>query len=375
MEKTKKGKNNFYIKFLLAVSVIIYFIFGFNHLTKFITSDEHYWVYDRVPQYWEAISNQKWKKTRVNDKPGITLAYVSGIGLLWDKTPRDHMIKDDTTLSAYHSERTEKLNLTFRLPILIFNGFFVLVLFWLIKKVTENDWIALLSSVLMLLSPILLGISQIVNPDSLLWGFSTASIFAFLAFIKTSTPPHQYEKNNDINISEQLHDKNKQHWCGGKRKFAILSSIFLGLALLTKYVAAILFPFLFLVILFYFLLTLSDQIGNTEKSKKKILELSVAYFAIVVGYLVVFSLLMPAVFIRSKYLWTGTIGYEGLGNIFWIVAGLNFFLIMDCEIFEGKVAKFLLKNLKFLKNILPRIFYIFLIVLTLFVLVNWISGN
>ncbi|HDZ85159.1 MAG TPA: hypothetical protein ENH35_01240, partial [Candidatus Moranbacteria bacterium] len=75
MAEIKRKKTSLPVKFFLALSLIIYFLFGFNHLTESVTSDEHYWVYDRVPEYWEAISNQKWKKTRVNDKPGITLAY------------------------------------------------------------------------------------------------------------------------------------------------------------------------------------------------------------------------------------------------------------------------------------------------------------
>ena len=72
---------------LLLVPLFCFFFFGLIHLTKFETVDEHYWIYSnrtpinywqynngRIQQYWSALFSQNWAKTRINDKPGITLA-------------------------------------------------------------------------------------------------------------------------------------------------------------------------------------------------------------------------------------------------------------------------------------------------------------
>jgi 4-amino-4-deoxy-L-arabinose transferase-like glycosyltransferase len=76
--------------------------------------------------------------------------------------------------------------------------------------------IALLGVIFIGLSPILVGISTILNPDSLLWIFTSLSVLSYFTYLK--------EK---------------------KSSFLVFSGIFLGLSLLTKYVANILFIFFF----------------------------------------------------------------------------------------------------------------------------------
>ena len=58
--------------------------------------------------------------------------------------------------------------------------------FRIIKKITGNEWIALFSATGILLSPILLGMSQIVNPDSLFWIFASSSFFSFSAYLSAA---------------------------------------------------------------------------------------------------------------------------------------------------------------------------------------------
>jgi len=210
---------------ILALSVCLFYAFGAYHLGKFKTADEYYWIQERVPQYWDALSSQNLKKTLINDKPGISVALVSGAGLLFEEAPIRYLTKVDDDLKTYAVEKSERVNLAFRLPILIFNGFFLIFFFWIIRRTTENRWIALWSVILMSLSPILIGISQIINPDSLLWAFSTAAIFSYFALLKT-----------------------------GEKKFIFLTSLFAGFSVLSKYTADILFPFFFLFMLIFYLI-------------------------------------------------------------------------------------------------------------------------
>ena len=217
------------VRTLLGISMAVYFIFAFNHLTKFISADEHFWLpnsgAERIQNYWEAISARKWKDTRINDKPGITLAYTSGLALLFEKNPKEQFIYSKGPIDIYNPQKTEEINFWYRLPIVLVTGFAFLFFFWIVRKITENDWIALFSTVGMLSSPILLGISQIVNPDSLFWIFGAACVLSFYAYLQR-----------------------------GGWKFSLLTGIFLGLSLASKYVSVIFFPFFFLMMLGYYFL-------------------------------------------------------------------------------------------------------------------------
>ena len=60
----------------LVLVLGLYLFFGLSHLGQFVTADEHKWLYERIPNYWEAIRDQKWKKTFINDKPGVSVAIL-----------------------------------------------------------------------------------------------------------------------------------------------------------------------------------------------------------------------------------------------------------------------------------------------------------
>lgn len=198
---------------LFSSILSIYFFFGCYHLTQFITADEHYWIYERIPAYWQAWQDGKPKKTFINDKPGVSLALVSGIALLSHPNPADHCTELANRYYKCHTEETASLLFAFRFPILLFNGLILVYLFGLIRKLT-NRWIALWTITLTALSPIILGISQIINPDALLWSTSTAGLLSFYAVLKFRKVP-----------------------------YIIATIVFTTLALLSKYTALILLPF------------------------------------------------------------------------------------------------------------------------------------
>lgn len=337
------------IKILFSFSLVIFFIFGFNHLSKFISADEHFWIpgsgAERIEKYWVAIKNGDWADTRINDKPGITLAYTSGIAMLFEKA--DGMVtKKDGTYKIYDTERTEQINFAYRLPILLISGLFAFFFFWIIRKITESDWIALFSVGGMLLSPILIGMSQIVNPDSLFWLFGSGTFLTFFAFLKFDA-----------------------------KKYAIISGIFMGLALASKYVSVIFFPFFFVMMLGYFLFAY-------EQFKEKQIEFSVriqrailAYFSILLCGVLIFALMMPAVFVEPKYLWEGTIGFGGMAPIFAVITLMGIALLIEARMLKSKYTLLLLEKLQPLKTILPKVIYGILAFTFLFVLVNWITRH
>ncbi len=330
-------------KTFLLISILTFFCFGFYHLTKFETVDEHFWKDKRIKKYWTGIklgvTEGKWKKTRINDKPGVTVAIVSGTGLLFEPNPEKNRIHSDNIThnklyTVYDSEQTEKINLIFRLPLLIFNSLFLIIIFWLLLKILPPP-IPVLSIAFMATSPILVGISQIINPDTLLWTFFIASIISYFALLK-------YEQ----------------------KKFLWLTIFFTGLAILSKYTANILFP----IFVFIFISKLIFENKNTKFTpyfKKRIIE----WFGILLGSILMYGIIMPASLEKTKHLWNGTIKSPALEMIFPFLLVFIIILLLETllfkNIFSKKIIFFLRKNnfIFFkLSALIPLILFFFVLV-------------
>jgi len=272
----------------LLISVIIFITFGFYHISKFETIDEHFWKYDRIEKYFNGIKEHNLKKTRINDKPGVSIALISGIGLPFSPALSEHedltrenkhtMIKDSGNkrflYTLYKTDETEKLNYSLRLPILLFNGLIMLpLLFWLLLSAFDRR-VASIGIILIGMNPILIGISQIINPDALLWSFSAGAIFSFFALLKTNA-----------------------------RKFIVLTGILTGFALLSKYTANLLFIIYAIIYIYYTVLTNNKPllIKNTIWSYVK------NVFAIAIISWLTLIVFMPAVIIAPKHFLYATI--------------------------------------------------------------------
>lgn len=255
-------------KYLVVLVLASYLVFGFHHLTQFVTADERYWVYERIPQYWQALAEGKWKKTFINDKPGVSVALVSGSGLFFVSDPEKHFEEQDNRILKYETNQTERLYFSFRLPLLLANLFCLVLLFVLLNKLS-GSWVALFTVTLSALSPILLGISQIVNPDTLLWSCSTLAFFSFFSLLRFE-----------------------------EMKYLWLTVLFTAFAILSKYVAIILLPFFLAVTIFRFLS--ADEAPETLHTLlKKDLR---SWVFIVLGSLGLVCFFLPALLTDSKYL-------------------------------------------------------------------------
>jgi len=341
--KNKKKQGAFLS--LLLIPLCLYFGFGFHHLTKFETADEHYWMYDpvegRIHDYWNALGRKDWLSTRINDKPGVMLAYVSGIGILLENNLHKRAIAPANYQSAFSSLETEKINFVFRMPLLIFNGFFSLFLFWAMKRLTKNTWLALTATSLILLNPIIIGVSQIINPDSLLWIFSFSSMLSLLNYLK-------YQKRLDI----------------------VFCALFFGFALLSKYSAVIFIPFFFVVILVY-LFQENDPLVFAQKANADML----AYLSVLCGAFMVFAILMPAVIINPGYFYYGTIGFKGMAPIFWFIIASSFLIYCDAYFLKSKYVFILARGIDRIFPFLLRAVFFSISGLFCLVIINWSIGN
>ncbi len=340
IDRFKKPAIGYVVIFLFVYA--IYFSFGFHHISNFITADEHFWVNQRIYTYWHSLTSpSQWPRTQLSDKPGITVALVSGIGLFKESNPFAHM-KAAATDAENSVKVTQSVYTIFRIPMLIFNALFSLYLFWIVKKLTGNFWIGFWSFILILLSPILLGISQITNADAVMWSFSCATLLSFLAYLKTE-----------------------------EKKFLALSPLFLGLSLLTKLVAVIFFPFLFLATLIFIILKVPDWQKNKIEITAKIRKISIFYLTTLAGSLLLFALLMPASLINREVFFEYTIGYAGMDRILLFILALLALFWGDAIFFKSSyLAKICQLINPYFKNLLKAVPTV-LILIFLIVITNW----
>jgi 4-amino-4-deoxy-L-arabinose transferase-like glycosyltransferase len=248
----------------------LYALFSSLHLTQFLTADEHYWLYERVPKYWNAWGNWELRKTFINDKPGVSLALITGPALLTLPDTATHCVERDNRLYQCQVDETAPLLLAFRLPLLFANGLILIYIFFLLTRLFD-PWTALFASGLTALSPVLLGMTQIVNPDALLWSTSTAAFLSYFALLR-------FDTRRDL--------------------FATL--LFTTLALLSKYTALILFPAFGLAYLIHFIAASEEETLDSLRT-----QLSTGFYRLVMiaaASVVLVLAAVPAFLLDRKYL-------------------------------------------------------------------------
>lgn len=263
-------------RFAIAVAglSVVFLSFGAYRLGKFETTDEHLWKYDRIGRYWTALAEGDWNGTYINDKPGVTVALFSGIGLLSEPDPTKNekqSVDNGALFERYDADHTEITNVRFRLPVLLFATASLSAFFLLLTQAFGSRRAALFSTALIALHPILLGMSQIINPDSFFWIFGGLSAAAFLAAERT-----------------------------GNRTFIFLCGILTGFALLSKYTAFSLFLFYGLVIAGRFLFP-----HDTRRDLKSAIRGALDIGLVFIVSAATFALFLPATVLRPEYLFNG----------------------------------------------------------------------
>ncbi|MEK7598441.1 MAG: glycosyltransferase family 39 protein, partial [Patescibacteria group bacterium] len=217
----------------------------------------------------------------------------------------------------------------------------LLVFFAFLKKLF-NTSIALFGLIFIGLSPIILGMSLLINPDSLLLVFLPLSVLSFLIFQKESN-----------------------------RKYLYLSGLFLGLSLLTKYVANILYVyFLGLIFLDYIFSERSRSVPIVQYLKKSLLN-----YAILVGIsLAVFFALFPATWVRPEMVLQGTFLSTAFASTWPFFAGFIGLILADALFLRGRVTAGTLGFFSKYKSIFIKIFTLIFLALVATVLLNTYLG-
>lgn len=282
---------------LAFLTVLTFASFGWYHLGKFETTDEHLWKYKRIGDYWEGWREKNFAKTYINDKPGITVAIFSGFGLIPDAHPeRTELVplsREETEFfEDYREDLTEPVNVRFRLPILIVSSLALLLFFGLTYQILASWTLALLVLLLIGFNPILVGIAQVINPDSFFWIFGFLSSLCFLSYLFRATP-YSLE----------------------------MTGILTGLALLSKYTAFLLFPLFGLFLLGYLLFT-SDE-PRALLTRQMVMKYLFAFIKIFGLATLTFFILLPASFLNPSLFFKGASQFLNPNHWPYWLAGLG----------------------------------------------------
>lgn len=172
---------------LLLCIVVLFVSLCSYRLGQFMTADENYWLYERIPAYYQAWDNWKLHKTMINDKPGVTLALVTAPAMALYPDPYTTVVRDKSFGGG--GERFDvaiiaNALLAFRLPIVLFAAL-CLGLIALALRALAGPTFSLLATLGIATLPFIVGMSRIMNPDALLWSTGAVALLALLAWGQT----------------------------------------------------------------------------------------------------------------------------------------------------------------------------------------------
>lgn len=338
---------------LLALCFSAFFLlFAIHHLANFETTDEKLWKENRIAQYKKGMEIGRkigdWSGVNINDKPGVTLALLSGINL--DKVPDPTKLEKTgrsqgkIVYRIFKTSTMEEINFGLRFPVVAATATVVFLIILLVFFWTKSLFITTAAGVFIGLSPLLIGITQILNPDALFWSMAFGTLVSYLLMLQW---------------------KNFIGW-----PVALLVGAFFGLALLSKYTAN-LFILFFLLLLVFSLFEEKDS-----KDIRWILPIQLLRLIIIftVGYSI-YAWLYPVVINNQELFLRRTIFSKGIGQIFWPVATVYGVLFLDAFFIEARITSHFVSYFKKYFPLVLRLAAGALLALFIFVLANAWSGG
>ena len=335
--------------------------FGLPRLTHFSAVDEPYWTFTRIPKFWTAVATQKWRSTNINDKPGITTAIITGPGLwLIDPLNVKSFLSNPKSLAMVRE--VLKVYASFRLPNYLLTLIGLFLIFFFIRKLL-GERIALISAILIGLSPIILGISLVINPDSLLWIFISLSILSYLVHYQNKLPL-DFPSKKPLSLGAYVRAFTR------RKKYILFSGIFLGLALLTKYVANIVFIYFFALIFLRYILEKETKQSIDRYFKDNLLDFAL----VIIVSAAVFGALFPATWIHPNMILNGTIFSAAFKSVWPAFAAIAVSVLLDAIFLKGYLLHYPLDFLRKHANFFIRLGGILFMIIIVFVFFNtWLG--
>lgn len=341
------NKKTIHILVIFAVIATNLF-FGLPRVAQYTAGDETLWSYDRVPKFWRSVAKGNWRGTNLCDKPGITLAIISGVGLPFIPDPRDY---EKITRQPKTSEQLNVINNMYfylRLPIYLFTLASLFFFYFLLKRLLSAN-IALLATIFIGLSPILLGISLIINTDAILWILMPLALLSFLIYQKE--PASSADRDN--------------------KKFLYLSGLLLGLAILDKFVANFMFPFLLILIFVKYIL--SDYAHNEDKIKYFTKSMRDYLILIAIALTTIF-VFYPSAWIKPKEILNTTIYSLAFIKMWPLVVGAITAIAMDIFLLKILVSRTICDFFSARKTVFIKTISLVILLIIAFVFLNTYWG-
>ncbi|MEI8103435.1 MAG: glycosyltransferase family 39 protein [Candidatus Moraniibacteriota bacterium] len=299
---------------IIGSVLVLHLFLGIPRIASFSAVDEPYWTYDRIPRFWSAVADQRWKSTDINDKPGITAAALGGFGL-FSYDPMQYKALREKTKTPIQLAEINDINFHFRLPSFIFGTFALLLYYFFLRKLFD-PLTAILGFIFIGLSPIIFGMSLLINVDALLWVLVPLSLLSYFIF----------KKDND-------------------RRYLWSTGILLGLSLLTKFTANI------LIIFFFFLpfleyIVIADKPDLTRYLKNAFKQ----YLAIIAIAFLTMFVLWPAAWVKPKVLLNGTFLSKAFETTWPLFVAIAIFIVADIFLFKNALTRRLLDTLSTYKT-------------------------
>lgn len=178
---------------------------------RFVTIDEAYHWFDRVDRFERAIADGNYAGTNLIGHPGVTTMWLGMLG--------DTLFHWGITLGLVAANDGGASRALIRLPLGCVAALCVALAYPLLRRLFD-DWVALMAVLLWATEPFLIAHAQLLHLDSLLTSFMTLSVLAMLVSLKGQE-------------ALSIHSIP-----------FILSSMFAGLAMLTKSPSIVLLPLL-----------------------------------------------------------------------------------------------------------------------------------
>lgn len=317
----KRRKRSLLTGVFVGVTLCIFSGIIFHNLGKFETSDEDLWKDTRIKRYFngwrEGIANGDFQKTRVNDKPGVTVSILSGAALPFVVDPGNQDVSKPTDgvylYQKYRTHNTENLNRGLRIPIVVFTVGMLALFGFLLYRFTRSSLATVAGVSLVALNPVLLGISQIINPDAVLWSSALVSLMLYILSLRN-----------------------------GSWRWAVWAGLFFGWAIASKYTGNLLTVF-FLGLLFLSLV-FEDKAdaGFTARYRKKLVQ----FFTVTLLGYGVFVALVPFVLTNFSLFLYGTFLSPGTKPIFVPMTTFFVLLVADAFVFGGRGVRFFAERMR-----------------------------
>lgn len=288
-------REGLFYSVILGSLSLLFIIFGVIHLGNFMTVDEPKWFEERVPNFYEALVEEDWAGTYTNDKPGILPSLFSNTVNLFI----DRATLTPSTMVAYL--------FWWRLPLVLLGALFLFPIYHFTKKLFNKDT-AIISTSLIALSPTIIGMSQVVNPDATLWSTAFLTFITFMLYMKTN-----------------------------KQKYIIYSGLLFGLALISKYFISIFYILYFAVIYLEYL--------TKHKDYRVAIQRYVDLGKLVFISIIIYAAFFPATWFNYRQIIAGTLGSEVIRTGFPVIVSIIGLTVGELVILNGKVSTWLATKL------------------------------